>query len=114
MPVKAKHPCNRCRVNLTTERYCSSCLRIEEKEYDQERGTSSQRGYTATWRKVRTMKINTNPLCERCLLRGRDKATICVHHKDRNPLNNDFNNLESLCFECHQDEHKEERWRGRS
>jgi hypothetical protein len=33
-----------------------------------------------------------------------------VHHKDRNPYNNDDNNLESLCEPCHDVEHKKERW----
>jgi hypothetical protein len=31
-----------------------------------------------------------------------------VHHKDRNRKNNDIENLEVLCADCHQEEHKYE------
>lgn len=42
-------------------------------------------------------------VCERC---GFDKeAAIIVHHKDRNRDNNDINNLEVLCANCHAIEH---------
>lgn len=41
--------------------------------------------------------------CERC---GYDKKEILnVHHKDRNHGNNDVENLELLCPNCHAEEH---------
>lgn len=43
-------------------------------------------------------------ICERC---GYDKheAAIIVHHKDRDRENNDLDNLEVLCANCHAIEH---------
>jgi hypothetical protein len=43
-------------------------------------------------------------ICERC---GFDKhpSAIIVHHKDRNRSNNNDNNLEVLCANCHAIEH---------
>jgi len=41
---------------------------------------------------------------------GRAIAAVLVHHKDKDELNNDLNNLKSLCNPCHEVEHKGERW----
>jgi len=38
--------------------------------------------------------------CNRC-----DRLSHHVHHRDRNPMNNDPSNLESLCASCHKLEH---------
>lgn len=65
------------------------------------------------WQKLRQLKLNTNPLCERCLKNGIYNAAEIIHHKeyinDKN-YNDDnvfFNidNLESLCRRCHNEEH---------
>lgn len=50
-----------------------------------------------------------NHTCERC---GETEKRIEVHHKDGNPYNNDINNLEVLCTQCHNDEHKKRRAKG--
>ena len=50
-----------------------------------------------------------NNICERC---GEDKKRIEVHHKDGNPYNNEISNLEVLCIQCHNDEHKKRRAKG--
>lgn len=43
-------------------------------------------------------------VCERC---GYNKREILnVHHKDRNHGNNDMDNLELLCPNCHAEEHR--------
>ena len=49
-------------------------------------------------------------MCERCLAKGRSVEAVPVHHKDRDPYNNEFRNLESLCNPCHEREHAAERW----
>ena len=42
-------------------------------------------------------------VCERC---SYEKFEILhVHHKDRNRSNNDFDNLELICPNCHYEEH---------
>lgn len=65
------------------------------------------------WQKLRQLKLNTNPLCERCAKKGIYNAAEIIHHKeyvnDKN-YNDDnifFNidNLESLCRKCHNEEH---------
>ncbi len=52
--------------------------------------------------KIRLLK-QRGKTCERC---GYDKYEILqVHHKDRNTLNNELNNLELICPNCHCEEH---------
>jgi len=50
-----------------------------------------------------------NNTCERC---NNTKKRIEVHHKDGNPYNNELSNLEVLCVQCHNDEHKKRRSNG--
>jgi 5-methylcytosine-specific restriction endonuclease McrA len=58
---------------------------------------------SARWRRVRKIKLNTDPLCERC-----GKPAQCVHHiKERRDDESkifDMSNLESLCNSCHSQE----------
>lgn len=70
---------------------------------------------SAKWKQLRQAKLMANPLCERCLAKGIIKSAVDIHHKDSfmNYIGNmrldkayDFNNLESLCKECHSLEHK--------
>jgi len=56
---------------------------------------------------IRSIKIRLflirGEKCERC---GYNKSKILqVHHKDRNPKNNDFKNLEIICPNCHSEDH---------
>jgi len=85
-----------------------------KKQSDRDRGTSAERGYDRRWRKVRAVKLRKHPLCERCLKDGKTRAADLVHHKDRNPKNNRWNNLESLCVSCHDIEHKHDRFKKRN
>jgi 5-methylcytosine-specific restriction protein A len=111
MPNKPIHPCSKPGCHqLTSMRFCPEHTKAEEKRYEKGRGSASERGYNSTWAKVRVMKLNEVPLCQRCSIVGIDKAAILVHHKDRNSRNNLMDNLESLCDACHDVEHKEERW----
>ena len=62
--------------------------------------------------KIRLLKIRGNK-CERC---GFGKYEILqIHHKDKNRNNNDLDNLELICPNCHSEEHYlEKSWvRGR-
>ena len=72
------------------------------------------------WRKCRDSYLDSvGRLCERCAKKGSVVPADQVHHKIKlTPENlNDPNitlnwdNLEALCFDCHQDEHKPKRWR---
>jgi 5-methylcytosine-specific restriction protein A len=84
------------------------------REYDKERDQTEERQFihSTIWRKIRDAKLARDPLCEKCLKRGIDRAAIIVHHKDGNELNNMDENLESLCNLCHEEKHKEDRWGG--
>ena len=65
------------------------------------------------WQKLRLLKKNVSPFCERCLLNGVYTPARIIHHKeyitDLNYLDDNvfFNidNLESLCQDCHNKEH---------
>lgn len=64
------------------------------------------------WRMLRLAKLSDNPLCEMCMKNGIVKPAIDVHHITsfmstddevrRKALAYDYENLMSLCKECHQ------------
>lgn len=70
---------------------------------------------TARWRELRILKLKQNPLCEVCLTKSVIKPADDVHHiisfmstedfVQRRFLAFDFNNLMSLCDQCHQEIH---------
>ena len=62
--------------------------------------------HTTRWRKIRDSKLGVHPLCERCERYGRDVLATVVHHIDKNERNNRYQNLESLCRDCHEKEHR--------
>ena len=111
MPLKSLHPCNLigCR-KLTRSRYCPDHEKQERERYDASRGSSTERGYDHRWHKIRNLKLARNPLCERCEVAGLVVPAVLVHHKDRNPKNNEPSNHESLCDACHDKEHAKDRW----
>ena len=112
MPKKPTRQCPTCKTKITgkTCPKCDKRKKREAKEYDDKRGTATERGYNHAWSKIRDMKLNEDPLCERCMKVGIDEPATRVHHKDRDSSNNREENLESLCKPCHEAEHKGERW----
>lgn len=65
------------------------------------------------WRKLRITYLKEHPLCEECLNKGKVTAATSVHHKN-SPFKNgeinwnlllDYDNLESICNECHGELH---------
>ena len=68
------------------------------------------------WVKLRALKFAMNPLCELCETKGRVTQTDEVHHVKPFDINStqaeiealafDWNNLISLCTDCHHAEHK--------
>lgn len=123
MPYKPSRPCpgkgpryRNCRNLIKDgESCCAKCKPFEKaanRRYDRERDQTPERQFlhSTRWRKIAALKSAINPLCERCLTEGLVIQKDLVHHKDRNELNNDLHNLESLCNDCHEDEHRKERW----
>lgn len=75
---------------------------------------------TARWRNMVKVKKMISPLCERCLSQNRTTATQEIHHViplkvcggDINyllELGFSWNNLMSVCSQCHKDIHAEMR-----
>lgn len=66
---------------------------------DAQRGTASQRGYDANWRKLRRMQLAIEPLCRDCKAEGRITTGAEVHHirARRAGGENNFENLMTLC-----------------
>ncbi len=68
------------------------------------------------WRDLRAWKMTNDPLCEECDKKGRVTPTEDVHHEvsfmstddpvERNRLAYDYENLMSVCKECHAEKHK--------
>lgn len=75
---------------------------------------------TTRWRNLVKVKKMISPLCERCLSQNRTTATQEIHHviplKTCNgnipyllELAFDYDNLMSVCCQCHEDIHAEMR-----
>lgn len=69
------------------------------------------------WQKCRTSYMKSvSGLCERCFKKGLIVPAVIVHHKEwltpeniHNPaITMNFENLEALCRDCHEEEHSEE------
>lgn len=68
------------------------------------------------WRDLRAIKIQQSPLCEICISEGVVRATEEIHHivpistgltyDDMQQLCYDFDNLQSLCKDCHHKIHQ--------
>ncbi len=100
MRQKPRTICPRC--GILKRGSCAKCGRANERR----RGTRQQRGYDDTWLKLRAAKVEANPLCEECERQGYVKVTDEVHHIIAfkglgDSLRLDWDNLESLCRECH-------------
>lgn len=71
---------------------------------DRERDTAAERGYDASWKRLRDQYIAEYPLCAECERHGRVTPAQCVDHI--RPINRggerlDPDNLQSLCHTCH-------------
>lgn len=106
MPVKPKKPCRQpgC-PELVDTGYCDRHKKQEQKQYDERRGSSTERGYDARWRRYRLMYLRRNPLCVMCEDEGKlTPATVVDHitpHKGNYELFWDETNHQSLCAHHH-------------
>lgn len=75
---------------------------------------------TRQWRSCRAAYLKrVRGLCERCLRKGLLVPATQVHHRTRLTPDNlrdpavalNWANLEALCEQCHQQEHRPRRWR---
>lgn len=109
MPSAFHSPCSHpgC-PERTKKRFCDRHYKMYIGRQDAERGTSSQRGYGATWRKLRTMVLSGEPLCRQC-------GTAATEVDHIVPLRlggtNKIGNLQALCKRCHSRKTAEETFR---
>jgi 5-methylcytosine-specific restriction protein A len=65
---------------------------------------------SSEWRRLREVKLMNHPLCEECSQLSWTVPATEVHHIEdivKNPLKAlDYNNLQSLCHECHSSKPK--------
>lgn len=108
MPSAAPRPCTYPGCGVLVRDGTSRCGRhkhIEQRQADQQRGTSSQRGYGSRWQKAREGFLRKHPLCARHQERGEIVvATVVDHkipHKGDKVLFWDTTNWQSLCKPCH-------------
>lgn len=74
---------------------------------------------TRIWQMVRDNYLKGHQFCERCLKKGEASPAVYVHHKVWLTVENvhkpeiayGTDNLEALCFNCHQAEHHPRRRR---
>ncbi|MFF0831010.1 HNH endonuclease [Brevibacillus sp. NPDC003359] len=106
MAQRPNKPCSKpgC-PDLTRERYCQKHTEEQAKIYNRHRGSSSERGYDARWRKARTNYLSLNPLCVHCWNDGKAMAATVVDHikphKGDKLLFWDRANWQALCATCH-------------
>ena len=116
MPWAALYPCSYpgC-PNLVKNGYrCELHAKQEQHQYDQERGSSSQRGYGARWRRLRKLFLASNPLCVDCLEEHIIRSATEVDHilpKSQGGAD-DWDNLQALCKSHHSQKtaRKDGRW----
>lgn len=126
MPERAGRPCAAAgcpAVVPVGQRYCPEHVdRLVDRLYDKQRGTASQRGYGARWRKLRAMFLRTHPLC--CdpygVHQNAQEVALATDVDHVLPLRaggaNRYDNLQSLCHSCHSRKTAQQSsgWGGRS
>ncbi|WP_449390656.1 HNH endonuclease signature motif containing protein [Eoetvoesiella caeni] len=57
---------------------------------------------SAAWRRLRDVVLSRDPICRQCWDDyERITPSTDVDHRDNDPSNNDLDNLQGLCHECH-------------
>ena len=97
------------------ERFCFK-HKQPTNEYEKSRNSINSKVYNTTWRKLRRVKLNNNPLCEICLAKGEIVQAGEVDHvkpaKGYPERRLRLDNLQSLCVTCHSKKTREENKNG--
>ena len=108
MTTAAKRPCNHpgCGVLLPYgERYCAPHQKARQQRSDDQRGNSSERGYTSAWQRARAAYLSAHPLCVKHEAKGEVVAASVVDHiiphRGNWTVFWDSTNWQSLCKQCH-------------
>jgi 5-methylcytosine-specific restriction enzyme A len=75
-----------------------------QRPWESGRISSSQRGYGATWRRLRAMILSRDPLCTTCLQADRLNPSVMVDHVVPKSLGGEdsLENLRGICRRCHE------------
>jgi 5-methylcytosine-specific restriction endonuclease McrA len=81
---------------------CPDCRRQKQRQRDQRRGSPSQRGYGAEWRRLRKQVIEAQPWCTFCKHTGSKDNPLSVDHivQRQHGGTDDPSNLRVLCLSC--------------
>lgn len=106
--------------------YCDKHKGQDNRQYNKYVRTSPENKkyddfyHTSQWRRTRQHKLSMQPMCEVCLAHGKRTIATIVHHKEeiRTELGwkkrLDYDNLESICLDCHNKEEHPNSFRHRS
>lgn len=87
------------------EGWCPIHKKQHHRDLDQDRLSSSKRGYGTEWRIYRIDYLMRHPLCVQCEVEGRiEGSTVVDHIKDHGGDYNLFwdpDNHQGLCGKCH-------------
>ena len=107
MPARPKRPCRQpgCpETHRNPNGYCDE-HQARAKSYDDERPSAASRLYDRRWREARIRYLAENPLCVKCLAKGRTEASNqvdhIIRHKGDSRLFWDRKNWQALCDACH-------------
>ena len=104
MPKHPKRPCRYpgCPNLCESGTYCPG---HSAESPDRLRGSATERGYDAKWRRARKRFLRSHPLCANCLSQGvLTPATVVDHivpHRGDHRLFWDEQNWQPLCKACH-------------
>lgn len=110
MPVSAPRPCSYigCRALVRNGGgRCETHKRQQRSQFEEQRGSSSQRGYGYRWQKARATWLSRHPLCVACAEANPSRVTAAevvdhiVPHGGNQTLFWDTSNWQSLCKCCH-------------
>lgn len=92
--------------NVVRSGYCAACKPSSPRaRFEQQRGSSSQRGYDAVWQRFRAWFLRRHPLCVDCQAKRVITAANEVHHIVKVAENKELRLVESnclaLCHDCH-------------
>lgn len=118
-PIPRRNPIKRF-SELKAERRGKKARAAADREYDRRRLRDPDKAQVQKWRmgrrwrKLRKYKLDSDPLCERCLrIRNRPVRAVQVHHQvpvlqDPDKFF-DYDVLESVCHPCHAHYNAQER-----
>ena len=107
MPEALKKRCGyRGCPNTTRGRYCDEHLPQARQYYDRRRGSTTERGYDADWKRVAELRRELDAyLCQMCIQEGLLRASPLVDHiipiHVRPDWRLEIGNTQVLCFDCH-------------